>query len=85
MPTRPVRGKAAHFSSFTSARSHLKALLDAAEEGLPASVVRDGTRSVVIDAERLVALLRQTRPARTQVVNENGAWAGHAPRGAPGW
>ncbi|SOC53724.1 prevent-host-death protein [Ornithinimicrobium cerasi] len=71
--------KGAHFSSFTSARTHLKDLLDAAEEGLPASVVRDGARSVLVDAARLAAVLRRSRPADAQVVNENGYWAAMLP------
>lgn len=74
-----VAGKGAHFSSFTSARTHLKDILDAAEQGLPASVVRDGTRSVVVDAGRLATVLRRSRPADTHVVNENGYWAAMLP------
>lgn len=73
---------AAHYTSFSSARAHLKELLDAAEVGLPASIIRGGNRSVVVHGGRLISLLAQSRPAHTQVVHENGTWAAMLP-GAP--
>lgn len=71
--------KTAHYTSFTSARSHFKELLDAAEAGLPASVTRGDTRAAVVDGGRLVSLLAHSRPAQTQVVHENGYWAAMLP------
>lgn len=74
-----ARSKAIHYPSFSTARSHLKDLLDAAAEGIPASVARGGSRAVVVDAGRLTSLLRASRPANTQVVNEQGYWAAILP------
>lgn len=76
---RRARSKAIHYPSFSTARSHLKDLLDAAAEGVPASVSRGDTRAVVVDAARLACLLRGSRPAGTQVVNEQGYWAAILP------
>lgn len=70
---------ATHYDSVSSARAHLKELLDAADEGRPASIMRAGTRSVVVDARRWVAVLQEGRSAHTRVVHEDGTWAAMLP------
>lgn len=59
----------------SQARERMKEALDAAEDGLPVSVVRAGRRSVLVDAERLRAVLGDIRPARAQTSHEGGVWA----------
>jgi predicted RNase H-like HicB family nuclease len=62
------------YGSYSQARSHLKDLLDAAERGVPATVLREGSVVAVVDAERLRAgLARLCRPA--EVVAEAGGWS----------
>jgi predicted RNase H-like HicB family nuclease len=63
-----------HFDSYTEARTHLKALLDAAEKGIVATVRRDSARTAMVDVERLRHYLATVTPSRAQVVPEAGAW-----------
>ena len=64
--------------SYSQARSHLKDLLDAAERGVPATVLREGSVAAVVDAERLRAeLARLCRPA--EVVAEAEGWSVFVP------
>lgn len=65
----------AHFPTLRSGRDHLKDVLDAAVEGRPASVTRERTRVAAVDADRLVHLLTQVRPASAELVAENDGWS----------
>lgn len=63
-----------HFASVAEGRAHLKELLDAAADGMPAGLVRDRDRFAVVDAARLRHLLVSlSRPA--QVVAEADGWS----------
>jgi predicted RNase H-like HicB family nuclease len=66
---------AVHFDSYTDARAHLKALLDAAERGLVATVRRESARTAIVDVERLRHYLAAVTPSRAQVVSEAGGWS----------
>ncbi|MDA2811948.1 prevent-host-death protein [Nocardiopsis sp. RSe5-2] len=66
---------AVRLNGFTEARSHLKALLDAAESGRAATVRRGLKRTAVVDAERLRHFLGRALPSRAQVVPEEGGWS----------
>ncbi|HEY0541404.1 MAG TPA: prevent-host-death protein [Actinoallomurus sp.] len=66
---------AVHFDSYTEARAHLKALLDAAEKGLVATVRRESARTAIVDVERLRHSLAAVTPSRAQVVSEAGGWS----------
>lgn len=66
---------ALHYDSYTEARTHLKELLDAAEQGRPATVRRDAATAMVVDANRLRRLLFDMYPSRAQVVAEAGGWS----------
>lgn len=66
---------ALHYDSYTEARAHLKELLDAAEQGRPASVRRDASTAMVVDATRLRGFLLRTYPSRAEVVAEAGGWS----------
>ncbi|MBG0812925.1 prevent-host-death protein [Planomonospora sp. ID82291] len=64
-----------HYDSYTEARAHLKDLLDAAALGRTATVRREETRAVVVDAERLKHFLAAVTPSRAEVVAEDGGWS----------
>lgn len=64
---------AIHYDNYTTARAHLKQLLDAADEGRAATVTRDSRQAAVVDAERLRFALARLCP-QTKVVNEENAW-----------
>jgi predicted RNase H-like HicB family nuclease len=66
---------AVHFDSYTDARAHLKALLDAAERGLVATVRRESATTAIVDVERLRHYLATLTPSRAQVVPEAGGWS----------
>jgi predicted RNase H-like HicB family nuclease len=66
---------AVHFDSYTDARAHLKALLDAAERGLVATVRRDSATTAIVDVKRLRHYLAAVTPSRAQVVPEAGGWS----------
>ncbi|MGW6280388.1 hypothetical protein [Kribbella sp. NPDC055071] len=57
------------------ARDHFKDLLDAADDGRPATVIRDTRRVAAVDADRLVHFLTSVRPSGAQVVAENDGWS----------
>jgi hypothetical protein len=65
---------AMHFMSYSDARTHLKDLLDAADEGRPATVARDSRRVAVVQLEQLRSLLSSTVPAPL-AVPENDGWS----------
>lgn len=64
-----------HSETYSHARAHLKELLDAAEDGRPATVSRESTVTAVVDANRLRHALTLLVPARAEVVNEDGGWS----------
>ena len=66
---------AVHSETYSHARAHLKELLDAAEDGRPATVSRDSAVTAVVDANRLRHALALLIPARAEVVEENGGWS----------
>jgi hypothetical protein len=66
---------AVHYNSYTEARTHLKDLLDAAEQGCTATVRRESSTSAVVDAERLRRYLGTVTPVRAEVVAEAGGWS----------
>jgi predicted RNase H-like HicB family nuclease len=66
---------AAQFGTAAEGRRHFKNLLDAAEEGIPASVQRESRQSAVVDADRLRHALTRLRPSHAQVVAEAGGWS----------
>lgn len=68
-----------HFSTLTEGRAHFSELLDASEAGKPASVTRDKTRSAVVDAARLRAMLAVVVPSTAEVVAEGGGWSAFIP------
>lgn len=68
-----------HFETYSSARSHLKDLLDAAASGRAATVRRDDETVAVVDAERLRYALGQLRPSEAVVVAEAGGWSAFVP------
>jgi hypothetical protein len=65
---------AMHFASYSDARAHLKDLLDAADEGRPATVARDSRRVAVVQLEQLRTLLSAAVPA-PMAVPENDGWS----------
>lgn len=66
---------AVHFDSYTEARAHLKALLDAAETGRVATVRRESATTAIVAVERLRHYLASVSPSRAQVVSEADGWS----------
>ncbi|SDK73722.1 prevent-host-death protein [Nonomuraea jiangxiensis] len=64
-----------HFDTYTEARAHLKALLDAAERGRVATVRRESAVTAFVDVERLRHYLAMVTPSRAQVLPEAGGWS----------
>jgi predicted RNase H-like HicB family nuclease len=64
-----------HFDSYTEARAHLKALLDAAETGRVATVRRESATTAIVAVERLRHYLAAVSPSRAQAVSEAGGWS----------
>ena len=63
------------YRSAREAREHFKEILDAADDGRPATVTRDARRVAAVDADRLVHFLSRVRPSGAQVVAENDGWS----------
>ncbi|MFI6681639.1 type II toxin-antitoxin system prevent-host-death family antitoxin [Kribbella sp. NPDC050470] len=63
------------YRSAREAREHFKDILDAADDGRPATVTRDARRVAAVDADRLVHFLIRVRPAGAQLVAENDGWS----------
>jgi len=63
------------YGSAREAREHFKAILDAADDGRPATVTRDARRVAAVDADRLVHFLMQVRPSGAVVIAENDGWS----------
>jgi predicted RNase H-like HicB family nuclease len=66
---------AVHFDSYTEARAHLKALLDAAERGRVATVRRESATTALVDVDRLRHYLAAVTPSHAQAVPEDGGWS----------
>jgi prevent-host-death family protein len=64
-----------HYTTFNEARIHLKDLLDAAEEGKPATVVRESRRVAVVDAVRLRDYLARLGSLKVEAVAEADGWS----------
>lgn len=64
-----------HFTSYTQARQQLRAVLDAARDGMVTTIDRDDERFVVVSADELRRDLTALRPSRASVVAEGGGWA----------
>jgi predicted RNase H-like HicB family nuclease len=64
-----------HYDTYTEARNNLKDVLDAAENGQVATIRRDATIAVVLDAGLLQHFLVSVVPSRAQVVEEAGGWS----------
>ena len=60
-------------------RERLKELLDAADDGRPATISREGRRVAALDADRLLAFLMQVTPSGAQAVAENDGWSIYLP------
>ena len=65
---------AVRYDRFTDARTHLKELLDAAEEGRPAAVVRQDRATVLVDRKRFVRYLMALNAGRVELVPDGDAW-----------
>lgn len=63
------------YSSAREAREHFKEILDAADDGRPATVRRDDRRIAAVDADRLLGFLSRTTPSQAQAVAENDGWS----------
>lgn len=64
-----------HYDSARQAREHFKDLLDAADEGRPATVTRDNRRVAAVDADRLVSFLTRLHPSGVQAVADGDGWS----------
>lgn len=71
-----------HFENASQARAHFKDLLDAAQQGRPATVRRDSGAAAVVDAARLRSFLLSSLPARAEVLKEADGWSAFL-HGAP--
>jgi antitoxin (DNA-binding transcriptional repressor) of toxin-antitoxin stability system len=63
------------YRSAREAREHFKDILDAADDGRPATVTRDARRVAAVDADRLVRFLARVRPSGAEAVAENDGWS----------
>ncbi len=64
-----------HYGSAREAREHFKDLLDAADDGRPATVTRDERRVAAVDADRLVYFLTRLHPSGVQAVADGDGWS----------
>lgn len=64
-----------HYGSYTAARTHLRAVLDAASAGYVTTVDREDDRFLVSEATTFRAQLADLRPSQAQVIPEGGGWA----------
>jgi predicted RNase H-like HicB family nuclease len=70
-----VMSSQVEYRSAREAREHFKDILDAADDGRPATVTRDARRVAAVDADRLVHFLTRVRPSGAEVVAENDGWS----------
>lgn len=68
-----------NYGSAREAREHFKDLLDAADEGRPATVTRDARRVAAVDADRLVHFLTRLHPSGARAVAEGDGWSIYLP------
>ena len=71
--------QARHFDSYTSARSNLRSVLDAAQDGCITTIDRDRQRFAVVDAVTLQAQLSRLLPSGAVVAAEGGGWVAFLP------
>lgn len=71
--------KVRHFDSYTTARNHLRDLLDAARTGQVTTLDRERERYAVVESELLRAQLARLVPSHTEVAAEEGSWAAFLP------
>jgi hypothetical protein len=64
-----------NYASAREAREHFKELLDAADDGRPATVTRDERRVAAVDADRLVYFLTRLHPSKTKAVADGDGWS----------
>lgn len=72
-------GPTTTYRSVREGREHFKDLLDAAGDGRPATVNRDGQRVAAVDADRLVHFLTSVHPSGAQALGENDGWTLYLP------
>lgn len=70
---------AVHYDSYTSARDHLKDVLDHAASGTAVTVRRESVTAVVLDAGRLRHFLESAVPPSAKVVAEARGWSAFIP------
>jgi prevent-host-death family protein len=70
---------AVHYESYTSARDHLKDVLDEAERGQVVTVRRESATAVVLDADRLRQYLASVVSPCVKVVAEAEGWSAFVP------
>ena len=78
---------AVQYNRFTDARTHLKELLDAAEQGRPAAVIRQDRSTVLVDRSRFIRYLMALNAGRVELVPDGDAWlavVADSPIGAEG-
>lgn len=68
-----------NYGSARQAREHFKDLLDAADEGRPATVTRDARRVAAVDADRLVHFLTRLHPSGARAAAEGDGWSIYLP------
>lgn len=66
------------YETVAEARAHLKDLLDAAADGVPATLRRDDQRVALVDVARLRHYLAALGP-RAEMVAEAGGWSAFIP------
>lgn len=74
-----MHSTAVRYGSAREGREHFKDLLDAADEGRPATVTRDDRRVAAVDADRLVHFLTRVHPSGVQAVAEGDGWSIYFP------
>lgn len=63
------------YPNVRESREHLKEILDAADNGCPAIIGRDGRKIAALDADRLLRFLMDVRPSGVEAVSENNGWS----------
>ena len=61
--------------SAREAREHYKDLLDAADDGRPATVTRDDRRVAAVDADRLLHFLTRLHPSGAKATADGDGWS----------
>ena len=70
---------AVDYESYSSAREHLKDVLDRAQNGQVVTVRRDSATAAVLDADRLRSYLASVVPPCVKVVAEAQGWSAFVP------